>query len=451
MRHLLYLLLITSTALAWAQDERQAYDFIPDVPDSVIEVRLKAMSGDIPMVYTEEVKRQIQFYTITRRDYARKMLNRSSQYFPLFEKHLAAFGMPDELKYLSVVESGLNPGAVSHAAAVGLWQFIYWTGKSYDLESNWYYDDRMDPEKATIAACRFLNYLHGYFGDWELALAGYNSGAGRVNRAIRYADGQRNFWSIYKYLPKETKAYVPKFVAVAYVFNYAEEHNLFADEPLYTMEYDTVQVNQFMHLETFAQQAGICIEDLEKLNPQIKHGALPASSKNYALRVPVEAKERIIANRVEWFDAASKVAKQEIEKMALNEVGAVAGRERLDYKVRSGDVLGSIASRYKVRVSDIKKWNRMNSDMIRVGQTLKIWVLPGTNTSTSKPTSTFAKAAPLAVPQPQPGQKTHYVVEGDTLWDISKAHDITIEEIKSLNNLSGNSIKPGQTLIVGRK
>jgi membrane-bound lytic murein transglycosylase D len=448
MRHLLYLILVITTASAWAQKERQAYDFIPDVSDSVIQARLKAMSVNMPMVYTEEVKRQIQFYTITRRDYARKMLNRSSQYFPMFEKHLAANNMPDELKYLSIVESGLNPGAVSHAAAVGLWQFIYWTGKAYDLESNWYYDDRMDPEKATIAACRFLNYLHGYFGDWELALAGYNSGAGRVNRAIRYADGQRSFWSIYDYLPKETRAYVPKFVAVAYVFTYAEEHNLFPDEPLYTAEYDTIQVNQFMHLETFAEQADICIEDLEKLNPQIKHGALPASSKKYALRVPIDAKERIIANGGEWLDVASKVAKAEIEKMALNEVGAVAGREHLDYKVRSGDVLGSIASKYKVRVSDIKKWNRLNSDMIRVGQSLKIWVLPGSSVSKSKVASLASKPS---LPSPQPGQKTYYVIEGDTLWDISKAHDISIEQIKTLNNLSGDSIKPGQTLIVGAK
>jgi membrane-bound lytic murein transglycosylase D len=448
MRHFLYPFLLITLASAWAQNERQAFDYIPDVSDSVIQARLEAMSGEIPMVYTEEVKRQIQFYTITRRDYARKMLNRSSQYFPMFEKHLAANGMPDELKYLSIVESGLNPGAVSHAAAVGLWQFIYWTGKAYDLQSNWYYDDRMDPEKATIAACRFLKYLHGYFGDWELALAGYNSGAGRVNRAIRYADGQRSFWSIYKYLPKETKAYVPKFVAVAYVFTYAEEHNLFPDEPLYTVDYDTIQVNQFMHLETFAEQANICLEDLEKLNPQIKHGALPASSKEYALRIPLDAKDYIVANREVLFDVASKVARAEIEKMALNEVGSVAGRERMEYKVRSGDVLGSIATKHKVRVSDIKKWNNLNSDMIRVGQTLKIWVVPGTSTTTTKVASLGSKATQ---PTPVPGQKTYYVLEGDTLWEISKAHNISIEQIKTLNNLSGDSIKPGQTLIVGAK
>jgi membrane-bound lytic murein transglycosylase D len=450
MRQYFFILLAISGAWVLAQESPEyGYDYIPDVPDSVIEARLKAMSTTIPMVYTDEVRRHIQLYTVTKRDYARKVLNRSSQYFPLFEKYLAAYGLPDELKYLAVVESGLAPKAVSHAAAVGLWQFIYTTGKAYGLESNWYYDDRIDPEKSTEAACRFLNYLYNYFGDWELALAAYNSGAGRVNRAIRYADGKRNFWSIYKYLPNETKAYVPKFVAVAYVFTYAEEHNLYPDNPHYMMEYDTLHVSSFFHLETFAEQANLCMEDLEQLNPQIKHAALPATAKQYPLRIPADLKEQIVQNRAFLMDTASKVARAEMEKLATNEVGAVAGRERLDYKVRSGDVLGSIASRYNVRVSDIKQWNRLSSDMIRAGQVLKIWVRPGTPAAASS--KSLASNQPKQSPQLLAGQKTHYVVAGDTLWDISKTHNISIEEIKALNNLSDDSIKPGQTLIVSGK
>jgi len=442
----IWLLLIGTGTFAQVP-ENFGYDYIPDVSDSVIEARLKAMPTSIAMEYNAEVKKQIQFYTVTRRDYARKMLNRSSQYFPLFEKYLAEYGLPDELKYLSVVESGLAPKAVSHAAAVGLWQFIYSTGKAYGLENNWYYDDRIDPVKSTQAACRFLQHLHNYFGDWELALAAYNSGAGRVNRSIRYADGKRDFWSIYPFLPNETKAYVPKFVAVAYVFTYAHEHNLYADNPLYMPQYDTIQVSRYFHLETFATQSNICLKELELLNPQIKHGALPATAKSYSLRIPLDKKEYVVANRTFLYDTASKVAKSETEKMATNEVGAVSGRVRMDYRVRSGDVLGSIAARHKVRVSDIKQWNRLSSDMIREGQILKIWVLPNGTTATPKVTNTVAQG-----PKPvSTGKMTYFVVTGDTLWSISKAHNISIEEIKALNNLSGDNIKPGQALILAGK
>ncbi len=449
MRPLLYFLIFFTLISVSAQTEKEeefVYDYIPDVPDSVIESRLKAIEGDIPLHYTTEVKKYINFYTISRRDYARKMLNRSSKYFPLFEEYLEKNNMPDELKYLSVVESGLNPNAVSHAAAVGLWQFIYWTGKTYNLNSSWYIDDRMDPDMATQAACDFLSFLNRYFGDWELALAGYNSGPGRVNRAIRYADGQRDFVSIYKYLPRETKAYVPKFVAVTYMFNYAEEHNLYPDIPEYLPEYDTIQVSQYMHLETFSDQTGLCIEDLELLNPQIKHGAIPSTAKNYPLKIPIEYKAEIVNNRKTIYEEASKVGQAEIEKMATNEIGAVAGRERVLYTVRSGDVLGVIAERYHVRVSDIRKWNRIKGSMIRIGQKLKIWVLPKYKNA-PKPKRHVAKNV-VAPPRPKPGQKTHFVKNGDTLWDISLANNVSIEKLKSLNNLSTNNIKPGQTLIV---
>ena len=448
MRPLFSLLFLLSILSVFSQNKiAQEYEYIPDVTDSVMEARLKAIEGDIPLHFTGDVKKYINFYTVSRRDYARKMLNRSSKYFPLFEEYLAKNDMPDELKYLSVVESGLNPTVTSHAAAVGLWQFIYWTGKKYNLNSSWYIDDRMDPDMATQAACDFLGYLKGYFGDWELALAGYNSGPGRVNRAIRYADGQREFLQIYKYLPNETKAYVPKFVAVAYVFNYAEEHNLYPDAPEYIPAYDTVHVSQYLHLETLGKQIGLCLEDLELLNPQIKHGAIPSTARNYPLKVPVEFKELITQNRDSLYAKAAKVGRLELEKMAKNEIGTVAGRERVLHKVRSGDVLGTIAERYHVRVSDIKKWNRLKGSMIRVGQSLKIWVLPKYK-NTSK-TKTLASAKPkITPPNPKPGQKTHFVKRGDSLWDISVANKISIEKLKALNNLNSNNIQPGQTLIV---
>ena len=442
---LVFVGIVISASAQW--DEAYGYEFIPDVPDSVIESRLGLIEDQIALEFTETVKQHIQFYTVTRRDYARKMLNRSSMYFPLFERKLAEHGLPDQLKYLSIVESGLNSEAMSHAAAVGLWQFIYSTGKIYGLESDWYIDDRMDPEMATEAACRYLKYLFNYFNDWELALAGYNSGPGRVNRAIRYAGGLRNFWDIYNYLPNETKAYVPKFVAVTYVFNFAEEHNLFADEPLYWPEYDTIQVSQYLHLETFMSEAGICAEDMERLNPQIKHAAIPERARNYPVRIPADMKEAIEADRLFLFDTAGSVAKAEIERMAAAEVGAVAGRNKVVHTVRSGDVLGSIAERYDVRVSDIKRWNRMSSDLIRIGQNLSIWLLPNQTVPSASYSSTTTRSSTPPV-TPRPGQKVHFVQEGDTLWDISVAHNVSIENIKSWNNLTSDCIRPGQTLIV---
>ena len=448
MKPSLYILVFFATVTAHAQvgGKSYVYDYIPDVSDSVIEARLKAIEGEIPLHFNAEVKKYINFYTVTRRDYARRMLNRSSKYFPLFEEYLEKNDMPDELKYLSVVESGLNANAVSHAAAVGLWQFIYWTGRAYNLNSSWYIDDRMDPDLSTQAACEFLSYLNDYFGDWELALAGYNSGPGRVNRSIRYADGQRNFASIYKYLPNETKAYVPKFVAVTYVFNYAEEHNLYPDASEFLPKYDTIHVSQYLHLETLSDQIGLCIEDLEALNPQIKHGAIPSTAKNYPLKIPIEYKDLVVQNRIELYDSASRVGQVELEKMAKNEIGAVTGRDQVLYTVKSGDVLGVIAERYHVRVSDLKKWNRLKGSMIRVGQKLKIWVLPKyKNAPKTQRIVAKAKTQPLT---PKLGQKTHFVKNGDTLWDISLANKISIEKLKKMNNLSTNNIKPGQTLIV---
>jgi len=277
----------------------------------------------------------------------------------------------------------------------------------------------------------------------------YNSGPGRVNRAIRYADGQRDFRAIYRYLPRETRGYVPKFVAITYLFEYAEEHNLYPDESDYLPVYDTLQVSQYLHLDTFCKETGICVEDLEKLNPQIKHGAIPASAKNYPLKIPADTKPLIVERKDEIFATAGSSEKEKIEKMARNEVGAVAGRERVLYKVRSGDVLGLIAQRYHVRVADIKKWNRIRGSMIRVGQTLKIWVLPKYKNASTTPKKAVAKASSSPRPKPKPGQKTHYVLSGDTLWDISRAHNVSIDDIKKMNNMSDNRIKPGQTLIVG--
>lgn len=422
------------------------YDAIPDVTYDEIEDRMACLEKTIPLEFNDRVRSFVDYFTIKDRPYTIEVLNKKDRYFKIFEPILAKYNMPDELKYLSIVESGLRPNAVSRANAVGLWQFIASTGKMYGLRYNWYQDDRMDPYKATDAAARHLKDLYRMFDDWELALAAYNCGPGNVRKAIRRSGYKKKFWEIYRYLPRETRGYVPQYVAMVYVMNHADEHNLFPTDVEYQMDFDTVMVSQFMHLETFSNQLNVCLDDILELNPDIKRGALPDGTKNFALKVPLELKDSIVANRIHLYDTASKVGKKELQYLARNTPGSTYGREKQIYRVRSGDVLGTIARRYHVRVSDIKRWNHLRSNLIRVGQRLSIWVLPTYNSRTKKLYQNTARTTD----QPDiAGKKIYTVKSGDTLWDISRSTNQSIESLKERNKLKSNNIQPGQALIIG--
>ncbi len=441
--------------IAWnsdAQESGTTYDYYPDLSYDLIEDRLSCIESTVPLNFNEKVQSFIEYFTIRDRDYTRQILKRKDIYFPIFEEELAKRGLPDELKYLSIVESGLNPNAISRVGAAGLWQFMPYTGNSFKLHQDWYIDERMDPVESTVAACKFLSQLYSMFGDWELALAAYNCGPGNVRRAIRRSGYKKTFWEIYRYLPRETRSYVPQYVAIIYTLKYAAENNLVVPDPGYLPEYDTVLVSQYFHLETFCDQLNLCMDDLLKLNPHIKRGALPENVKNFPLRVPTDMKEAIVLNRSFLYDTASKVGKERLEYLARNTPGSTYGRERIVYRVRSGDVLGKIAERYHVRVSDLRKWNNINGSMIRVGQRLNIWVLPSYNNNTrhlyasNKP----AVQTPSTPPAEVKNGKFYQVQPGDTLWDISRMfEDLTITKLKQLNNLTSNRIKPGQRLLVG--
>ncbi len=448
MQRILILLAVCSFYhIVEAQDVVE-YDYIPDATYEEINTRLAELQTEIPLHYNEKVKGFIDYFTVRDREYSRGILNRKDQYFPLFEKYLAKYNMPDEIKYLSIVESGLKPNAVSVASAVGLWQFISSTGKIYGLKNNWYVDDRMDPEKATDAACRHLLDLYRMFDDWELALAAYNCGPGNVRKAIRRSGYKDEFWEIYRYLPRETRSYVPQFVAMIYTLNYAEEHNLYADDPFILPEYDTILVSQYFHLETFANQLDLCVDDLLLLNTDIKRGALPEGTVNHVLKIPVDLKEYVVTNRSALYDTAGKVGKAELEYLARNMPGSTYGRTKMTYRVRSGDVLGTIAQRHNVRISDLKKWNNLSSNLIRVGQRLNIWVLPAYSSSTK---DLYATARTSVTSYEQAiGKTTRYEVKpGDTLWEISKSTKVSVEKIKKLNNLRTNTIHAGQQLVIG--
>lgn len=412
---------------------------------ALLKDRLACIEQTIPLHYNERIHAFINYFTVRDREYTRMVIRRMNVYFPIFEKYLAKYGLPDELKYLSIIESGLNPKAISRARAVGLWQFMYPTGRHYGLQADWYIDDRMDPEKSTEAACRYLRDLYGMFNDWELALAAYNAGPGNVKKAIRRSGYQKTFWEIYPNLPRETRSYVPQFVAMIYTINYKEEHNFMDGEYEKLMPYDTLHVDKFLHLETLANLTGVCLEDLQRLNPSILRNAIPDGSKKYTILVPRLAKENLDANRLAILDSASKVGKKEIEVLARNTEGSTYGRDKTVYRVKSGDVLGSIAMRHKVSVNDIKKWNNLTNNTIRIGQQLTIWYKAPTGV-TSVAT---ASPAPIAAPIQIPVSKMYTVQPGDTLWDISRKFEgLTIEKIKQLNNLSTSNIKPGQTLII---
>ncbi|CAN5434732.1 lytic transglycosylase domain-containing protein [soil metagenome] len=424
------------------------YEYIPaeETPELVAD-RLACIQQTIRLPYNSNIHGFINYFTIRNREYTRLMLRRKDLYFPLFEKYLAKYNLPQELKYLSIIESGLNPRAISRASAAGLWQFMSFTGKYFDLQNDWFFDERMDPEKSTEAACRYLSQLYSMFHDWDLALAAYNSGPGTVRRALRRADGKRSFWEVYKFLPRETRSYVPQFVAIIYAMNYAEEHNMIETALELPIPHDTVMVKKFLHIDTFAKLTGSCLEEMLQLNPSIRHNAIPEMPKGYVVRIPIAAKIELEKDRQRILDSASHVGRQEFEMLAKNKASGTAGKELMVYRVKNGDVLGGIAMRHRVRVDDLRKWNHIRGNMIRTGQRLNIYV-SGSKQSIQglrQPTTTVADA----VVMPADG-KTYIVQPGDTLWDISrKFQGVTIEKIKALNKLKSNKLEVGMKLIIG--
>lgn len=423
-------------------------EYIPgDDHPEVFRDRLACLERNMPLVYNDKIHSFINYFTVKDREYTRMMMRRKNLYFPLFEKYLKKYNMPDELKYLSIIESGLNPRATSRVRAVGLWQFMSATGRYYGLHNDWFIDERMDPEKSTDAACRYLKDLHRMFNDWELALAAYNTGPGNVKRAIRKSGYKKTFWDIYQFLPRETRSYVPQFVAIIYTMNYLDEHNFIYEGEEMLVHSDTVHVNKFLNFETLASLTGSCVDDLQKLNPSIQRNAVPETGKTFVIRIPQESKSILGLNRVAILDSASRVGKKELEHLAKTTSESTYGRDRIVYKVKSGDVLGSIAMRHRVTVSDLKKWNNLKSTNIRAGQRLTVWA-KGAGPQTKQKYSAPAKNEVIA--SSVSGKKTYTVQPGDTLWDITKKFDgLTVEKIKSLNKLNGNKIQAGQKLVVG--
>lgn len=294
------------------------------------------------------------------------MLGRSAMYFPLFEEVLARNQLPLELKYLPVVESGLNPEARSPAGARGLWQFMYYTAKAEGLRIDGYVDERKDPLLATEAACRHLRRLHNMYGDWYFALAAYNAGPGNVNKAIRRSGGKTNYWEVRPFLPKETRDYVPNFIAVVYLMEHHAEHGIFPQKTLPgAMSVDTIRVEGPLRFDQMAAVTSLTEAEIAVLNPMYRLKIVPGPGETFPVRWPV-------AKVAEFLEAENAMRKHQPELTPVIKYEP----EPVVYRVKSGDVLGSIAQKHGVKVSQIKAWNDLNSSVIRVGQKLVIHADP---------------------------------------------------------------------------
>ena len=344
------------------------------IPDSVIARRLASLHTVIPMTFNQEVRAHIRLYLNRMRNRLDVMLSLSEYYSPLFEEALSRYDVPEELKYLTIVESAMNPQATSRVGAAGLWQFMYSTGKLYDLEVNSVVDERRDPGKSTVAAARHLSDLYRVFGDWQLAIAAYNCGSGNVNKAIARSGGKRNFWEIYYNLPRETRGYVPAFIAVVYVMNYYDQHGLRPSRINIPVRSDTVMVHNDILLTYVAEATGLEMDELRTLNPQYRADYIPASTSPYPLCLPsgkiesfLMAQDSICAHSADSLQR--RPVKIEPQGKAK---GGTKGGSGNYYTVRKGDTLYRIASKHGLTVQKLKKLNGMKSDNIRVGQKLKV-------------------------------------------------------------------------------
>ena len=339
----------------------------------ILKERLAIIDQKTPfhLGYNPALEREIKSYLKYRKKYYPSLMAKANYYFPMFEKHLSAYDIPLEMKYLAIVESTLNPRARSRVGARGLWQFMYLTGKQFKLNVNSYVDERQDPVKATIAACKYLSNLYTIFGDWDLALAAYNSGPGNVSKAIKRSGGYKNYWNIRPYLPTETAGYVPAFYATMYLFEYAKEHDLIATAPpVYHFETDTIHVKKTVSFDQITEVTGIETEMLTFLNPMFKLDIIPyVKSKNYTVTIPKSERIHFLSKEKELYELVVKDdAKREKPLPKYFEMD-----KRIRYKVRSGDYLGKIARKFGVRVSDLKKWNRLRSTQLKIGQRLTVY------------------------------------------------------------------------------
>ena len=460
--------------------ERSGAD-LPNVPtdDEVIIQRLQSLPNVIDMVFNKEVRAAIDFYTTgKRRALVEKLLALSLYYYPIFENILDREGLPLELKHLAVVESALNPNATSRAQAVGLWQFMDYTAcdRQIGLEINSYVDERRDPIRSTEAAATYLKQLYKLFGDWHLAIAAYNCGPGTVNKAIRRAGGsdtvKKTFWDIFYFLPKETRAYVPSFIAVNYAMNFYEQHNLsrsLAVQPLVT---DTIHISKRVHFDQIAAVLNIPIEEIRLLNPQYRRDEIPASTlRQYSLTLPSQQINSyiVLEDSILAYNADKYIHPSVVEPSNGSSVTSENGEYTIItkyYTTKKGDTYSKVARKFGVTIADIKRWNNLKGNTLKKGITIRIEtrkkITPEDRDSNEPEVTT-----PEVVEKPEVAEKpevvekpegvenhnpkkaeTHVVARGETLASIAEQYGVTIAQLREWNDLKNDRIMAGQRLTV---
>ena len=450
------------TSLSDNDDGLEMVSISDKISDSIYQHRLSEMSQSmvIEMPFNKIVKAHIQVYTERKREHSSYILGKMDYYMPIFEAELDRKGLPIELRCMPIIESGLNPRAYSNAGASGLWQFIYGTGKQYGFEMNSYIDERRDPIVSTVKAVSFLEDLYAVYKDWFLVIAAYNCGPGNVNKAIRRSGGKRDYWAIYYYLPRETRGYVPAFIAANYLIHYAEEHNIKAAVKTLPPYIDTVIVKKTLNLNQVASVMNIDINLLRDLNPQYRLDILPAGSKSYVLTLPestsvdyVMMEDSIMAYKRSEMVDNKRVSVQPGSSMYTARGVAPAGKVAVTYTVKSGDNLGFIAEWFDVGVSDLRNWNGIYRNLIRVNQKLTVYV-PKDSVEKYKKISKTSRAPQVS--QSNATQEAvnlsdeyeyYQVRNGDNLWVIARRYPgVSADNIKALNGMTSNDIKPGQYL-----
>jgi len=478
-------------------------NYNPTFTDEEYLKRIKNINSVVKLSYNDQVRGIINLYTQRKRDLSEFMLGFSEYYFPIFEQIFDKEGLPQELKYLALIESALNPRATSKVGAVGLWQFMYSTGRMYGLKINSFVDERRDPIKATVAAAHFLKDLYGMFHDWNLAIASYNCGPGNVKKAIKRSGGKTDFWDIYPFLPLETRGYVPAYIAATYVMNYNEAHNLYPRVINIPTTVDTIMVKQRLHLVQVADVLHIPLQMLEDMNPQYRMNIIPFDEGSNPLFLPGEFGEKFIEKqdsiyaykdsilfdpqylnkqpaRYAYSENQSKSSKSSKHSKSSSSKG-----ETSSYTVKKGDNLSKIATKYGITVQNIKEWNHLKSTVAMVGQRLivsKQSVEIDTSENKEIHKETVSKEhkhkekvdeVPLEKTEPKVEEKVaekssketvekdknkenqstgkivyYNVRAGDTLWAIAQKYPgVTEKDIIKLNGLkNGNAIMKGMKL-----
>ena len=417
--------------------------------DTVYANRLYTLPTIMELSYNQVVKSYIEMYSTRRREQVSYMLALGEYYFPMFEEALDRHGLPLELKYLPVIESALNPIAVSRAGATGLWQFMLRTGKSYGLEVNSLVDERRDPYKSTEAAVRYLKDLYAIYGDWNLVIAAYNCGPGNVNKAIARSGGKRDYWEIYYRLPKETRGYVPAFIAANYIMNHFSDHNIC---PAHTygnsLALDTVHVNEQIHLEQISGVLNISLSEIKRLNPQYKSDKIPGNVKSYDLVLPSDK----MFSYIDQNDSIINYNKNRYFTHRTYTDGYMDGTNSTSdgnttnvyYSVRRGDNLSSIARRNGTTVSLIKSWNNLNSDRLSVGKRLVV----GRKAAPIQQNDNKATLAQAGSGSNRTVNTYYRVRKGDTLGDIAQRNNVNLSQLRSWNGIKSSHINIGDQLIV---